>query len=183
MTPKMHLLVSRDILRPFLTYGLLTKEHIVVTNAHALVAHKTASLFDQDFIDSIPEGKGMLIPEATLKEMNKNKITYTLCAEDVPTMEFVFKGAVYNHQLKINGVEITFPQWEAVLSKSFDEPLGDVLGINPTLLDKTRQAINPDCDIVHLRSSGKKRAIGVFDPTDTYSGCRAIIMPTLTNNQ
>ena len=177
MKPKLHALTSKDDYRPALSYGLLTKQNIVVTDAHALVAHKCASLFDQDFIDAIPEDKGILVPAATLKEMNKKGVTYMLKAGEVPEMEFTFKDHSYPHRLEYDGQIHTFPNWESVLPTSFDEQFVDAVLFNARIMHIVKQAINPDSEIVKIKSSGQGRAIGVFDPLNEYPGCRSIIMP------
>jgi hypothetical protein len=179
MKPKLHALTSKDDYRPALSYGLLTKQNIVVTNAHVMVAHKCESLFDQDFIDAIPEDKGVLVPAATLKEMNKKGVTYMLKVGDVPEMEFTFKGNSYSHRLEYDGQNNKFPNWEAVLPAAFDEQFVDAVLFNAKMMHIVKQAINPDSEIVKIKSSGPGRAIGVFDPEDTYEGCRSIIMPCM----
>lgn len=179
MRPKLHAVTSKDPWREVMQFGLLTKEHIVVTDAMMLVAHKCTSLFDKDFIDTIPEDRGILIPAVTLKEMNKKGVTYSLKIGDVPEMEFSFKGNSYSHKLEYNGVGKIFPQWEAVIPKSFDAFFNNAITFNAGYLLTLAQAINPDNDVVELRSSGEDRAMGVFDPTDTYEGCRAFLMPCM----
>ena len=177
MTPKLHAVTSKDAYRPIMQFGLLTSEHIVVTNAIMLVAHKCKSLFDEDFIASIPTDKAILIPAVTLKEMNKKGVTYSLKAGEIPEMEFKLKNNSYSHKLEYDGVNNTFPKWEVVIPEKFEEEMGQIIAFNASMLSTIQQAINPDNEIVHLRSSGAYRAIGVFDATDTYKGCRAILMP------
>lgn len=177
MRPKLAELTGKDDLRPFFKFGLLTKEHIVVSNAFALVAHKTKSIFDNDFVASIPTDKAILIPAVTLKEMNKKGVTYSLKAGEIPEMEFKLKNNSYSHKLEYDGVNDKYPDWESVIPEKFEEEMGKVFAFNASLLNTIMQAINPDSEIVHLKSSGVHRAIGVFDSTNTYDGCRAILMP------
>ena len=176
MRPKLSEVVSKDFYRPAMQFGLLTREHIVVTDARMLVAHKTTSLFDEEFVASIPD-KAILIPAVTLKEMNKKGVTYSLKAGEIPEMEFKLKNNSYSHKLEYDGVNNKFPNWEQVIPEKFEEEMGQIIAFNASLLNTIMQAINPDNEIVHLKSSGTLRAIGVFDSTNTYDGCRAILMP------
>ena len=179
MTPKLHAVTSKDAYRPVMAFGLLTSEHIVVTNAIMLVAHKCKSLFDKAFVDSIPTDKAILIPAVTLKEMNKKSVTYSLKIGDVPEMEFSFKGNSYSHKLEWDGANNVFPKWEDIMPKAFDEEFTGGVSFNASMLSIIQQAINPDNEIVLLKSSGENKAMGVFDQTETYEGCRAILMPCM----
>ncbi len=57
---KLNLICGKDELRPVMSYVKVTRENMVATNAHVLGVIPTKNLFNEEFIEEIPE-EGFLI--------------------------------------------------------------------------------------------------------------------------
>ncbi len=53
--PRIDLACSDDNFRLVMNYILVTKDEIVASNSHILVIHKTNNIFDEQFIDEMPD--------------------------------------------------------------------------------------------------------------------------------
>jgi hypothetical protein len=53
--PKIHYATTNDFYSPIMSYVLVTKEDIVATNGHVLVLHKTNNVFEDYFIEQLPD--------------------------------------------------------------------------------------------------------------------------------
>ena len=173
MRPKLFKVLATDDLRPALNHALLTKEWIVATDGHVLVAHKTTDIFDSYFVESIPEGRHLVTPEC-LKAMNKAKATYYIKDNSIVVD---VKGAISIYPLIKDGEEYTYPQWENVLPDESHLKVIEAISINPKLLYNAIQAIDPDSHIVRMYFTGGDKAIILKAPSSVYKNCRAIKMP------
>jgi hypothetical protein len=179
MRQKLHLLTSKGDFRPALQYALLTQERITVTNAHALVSHANKDIFDQSFIDTIPEGE-WLIDVPTLKLMCKAKTTYHIeHTNTLPDMVIDDKGAISKHGLLKNGENVSaFPRWESVIPERKNIVELSAIQFNPRLLADAQQAIDPDFPII-MEFTGHDKAILLRTPNAEIKDCIAIIMPQI----
>jgi len=179
MRQKLHLLTSKGDFRPALQYALLTQERITVTNAHALVSHANKDIFDQSFIDTIPEGE-WLIDVPTLKLMCKAKTTYHIeHTNTLPDMVIDDKGVISKHGLLKNGENVSaFPRWESVIPERKNIVELSAIQFNPRLLADAQQAIDPDFPII-MEFTGHDRAILLRTPNAEIKDCIAIIMPQI----
>jgi hypothetical protein len=182
MRQKLHLLTSKDDYRSNLHYALLTKERITVTNAHALVSHANKDIFDQSFIDTIPEGE-WLIDVSTLKLMCKAKTTYHIeHTNTLPDMVIDDKGAISKYGLLKNGQQFTFPNWPYVVPERKHIVELSIIQFSPKLLADVQQAIDPDCDII-MEFTGHDRAMLLKTSNPEITDCIAILMPQLIIEQ
>lgn len=177
MKQKLHLIIDEKCYRDILRYALLTKEEICVTDAHALVVHKTSVIFPEVFVASIPDGR-WLIPKDVLKKMNTKGAEYMFVGENI---EIDIKGSKTLHPIKREDIVSTgmFPDYKRVIPKTYDGKLNAV-ALQPEFLDNIRQALDPDMDIVYLYFSDGAHAMNVRVPETSYvKDYIAILMPAL----
>ena len=173
MNQKLHLITAtKKDYSEVLKYILLSKENVVVTNAHALVRHDPNEIFDDEFVKSIPDGEWLLSADAA-KEMNR------------------FPYHIENKSLIVNGKSkmvydlikndtdgLKFPNWEAVIPETFDEKLNEI-GVNPKLLDDLHKAIDPSTTGVKLSFNREMNAVKVTALSSDLCNYKAIIMPLM----
>lgn len=178
MKQKLHLIIDEKCFRDILHYALLTKEEIVVTDAHALVIHKTSVIFSPDFVDSIPDGR-WIITKAVLQKMNAKGATYVI---NNGNMEITVKGqkAIYPILSEEHFAYERFPKYRDVIPNEYKGEL-NLIGLNPTFLDNIRQAIDPDNKSVAIQFSDDTHAFKVTVIGTDVTDYTAILMPCLIN--
>ena len=181
MRQKLHLILNKDKYHftPMLEHALLTKDEIVATDAHVLLIHKTKEVFEQEFIDQIPEGR-WLLTEACLKAMNKKGVVYSINNGHVEVVDR--GGKLLFPLLKEEDVvsEKTYPDFNSVIPDKYDGEI-NAIGISPVFLENLRQAIDPDAAGVALYFNEGERAMKVVALNSVACEYRAIIMPMMIN--
>lgn len=176
MKQKLHLIINEKCYRDILRYAFLNHDEVCVSDAHALVVHKTKNIFPEVFVASIPDGN-WLIPKDVLKKMNTKGANYMFVGENI---EIDIKGSKTLHPIKKEDVVSTgnYPAYQSVIPKEFNGELNQV-ALNPALLDNIRQAIDPDCEAVQIQFCDAIHAMRVSIPTSYVSDYTAILMPCL----
>ena len=170
--PKMSLICSRDELRPQLNYVLITKDHVIATDCHALVKHPTEELFSDEFIEAMPDR--ILVHKINWKLMEKshNFIFYTN-----NQIQVIYNGYSICIPCKTEDeIEKKYPNYEELFNEKTESVEG--IGINPVLVDSVKKAMfRPyETTIMKFVFNGISRAIKV---SNTSNGCEAILMPCM----
>jgi hypothetical protein len=178
MKQKLHLVLGKDDLRPIFKFMLLSREVVVATNSHILVVHDPNEIFEQHFIDTIPDGE-WLVPAKAVQEMSKPKAFYYV--KD-GYLNIEIKGSKTAYKMIPNGGEEgTYPNYTVVIPESYGYE-ANIIQVNPALLNDLRQAIEPESPGVILEFSGLGRAmkVRVSDRFD-IKNYKAVIMPMMLN--
>lgn len=144
--PQMHLACSNDDLRPVMSYVYITKDHSVATNAHIIAIAETKNLFDDDFINIIPDD-GFYIHKDDWK-----KICQCDCVlvESEKVVELVHNRK-RNELIKIELVENVgkFPNWKAVIPRPDKEKIPfNTFGLNGEFLATVQKIISKNDSLV-----------------------------------
>jgi hypothetical protein len=163
--PKLHLCCADDSCRPALSHILVTKDEIVATNAHILIVHKTNSIFDQNFIEAMPERfyisafiwKKLEHVRYLIFENNMLRVIYSKYVAFYPIVKYD---------------EFEYPAYEKLTKK--EGPV-DSICINPNLLKKLYDAMLCPQGGLKLWFGGEKfNAISV-KPNDIDATCWGLI--------
>lgn len=141
MNYKLHLITSKDDLRPVLTKVNVTKEFIVATNAHVMAAIKTENVFTTEDIERIPED-GFYISAPDWKQLVG---CVTIFIKDDNTIEGTKKNGnrvlIYIESKDTVG---KYPNWQNVFpTRSQAEDVGRY-SINAKLYWELTQALGID---------------------------------------
>lgn len=175
---KLHLLCSKDNMRPSMNHVKVTKEYCIATDAHILAAVPTELMFDPEFIDKIPE-QGILIHHEDWKKMTTG-INVVWKSEDV------IRVLVKNKRDILIEVESEdemgkYPDWRAVCpSEDMREEL-PAIGINAKIAATLQDALGYTS--LALSFSGASRAISVTSVNrGEREGVIAVLMPVMIDN-
>ena len=185
--PKLHL-VCQDYsqIRPIMNYILVTKDDVVATDAHVLVIHKTRDLFDEHFINKMPD--------RFLIHMNQWK---RICLKHY-NIEFDNDEIIVQHHGYQNAFKITmegekpasllhsyggfeYPLYNKVLLPDSEIQAVENIGLNPILVDKlTKAMFSPNDATKNLKLTfyGSNRHIMAHPVNSEYSA-KALIMPVM----
>ena len=169
--PKLHLCCANDELRPAMNHLLVTKEFIVASDSHVLIEFKTSELFDQNFIEAMPER--FLIHRENWKMLSV-KHHYLLFTDS--QIEIIKNGFSFFIPAVREEDIGNFPDYEKVF-KVEKESITDKIGIKPELLKKLSSAIGSQ--ILHLHFNGEARTIII---KSSIEGVRALIMPAMISD-
>lgn len=177
MIPKIYECLGKDQLRPVFSYAFVTKKKTVATDAHVLIAYDTTELFDEEFVQALPEG-GILLDAYVLKDISKKDVQFIGLSDKIIVTHLI-KGELKTSYFDFKTQEqvATFPNWEMVIpEKSSEEPL-TYIGINAKHLIRVQNAMGPDCEGLKCFFTGLDRAI-IVEPTNSiYKSVTAIVMP------
>jgi len=175
MIQKLHLVMGSDTtFNPKLTYLFINRDECCASDAHSLVIHKCDKIFEQSFIDSIPEGD-WLIPKDAVKKMNTKGATYLIKSEQI---HITIKGEVTIFPILKDGVEFTFPQYRDVIPYEFKGEL-NIFGVDPQRLLNIALAINPEYAFVHVQFNSAISALNIRVANSYDLEYTAILMPML----
>lgn len=197
---KLHLLCANDndTANTWLHYVLLTKDYVVATNSHALVAHKTDKIFDKVFSEKISGEEKFYIHKNQWKKLCKKKIVrYTFNKDNMTITGYSDKNEALEVIPVVKDDEAIYPNWQGILppegSKFVDI---NYLGINPEWLYNLQQAIYPEigkddyCPLFlkFYKCDENKMANGIMvvESEDDYyenENFKAVIMPMRKINQ
>ncbi|MBS3739659.1 MAG: hypothetical protein KGY51_11810 [Psychroflexus sp.] len=173
----LHLITSKDDLRPPLKYIKVTKENCVATNAHVIGVIPTTDIFSDEFIEKVPEEGFILHPEDWKKLKNNTDIVWK--SNDVIKISYSKKrDALIEIESESNIGK--FPNWEAILPSEYAEtqPLPSI-GINMKLAYDLQKAIGSDKGL-KLDFYGVAKGV-VVKPIRSTSKAYGLIMPIITS--
>lgn len=175
--PKLHLITENENKnRPILTYILVTKEHIVASDAMQLVVFPTKSIFNDEFIKKMP--KRFLIHNKHWKllynsygiSIEKNRIT----------IQFKY------HKLDFEVIKETeylkFPDWENIIPNP-ENMINEInrIALNPNILKTLSDCMIPNYEYnkgLKLKFNSQDTAI-LVKPLINHYECKGIIMPMM----
>lgn len=178
--PQLHLVIGKNDFRPQFEVALVTKKYTYATDAYALVRHNTEVLFDEAFINSLPE-KGIGLTAEMIKTLRKKTIVsvkllgqrIALRSSDIkkyPDMIFELPDIS----------EFVFPDYEKVIiSDDQIKPLHRI-SFNPEFLSNVLKALATDTNIANVFFSEETKAILIRpNRSELYSKSLAILMPAI----
>lgn len=176
--PKLHKAAGRDELRPVMSHILITKENTVVTNSSILVVHKTSELFNNEFVNNIPD-EGMYITAEDWKVFTTEFVAVQLDNNLIITIirkkrEQLIKGK------KVDKIG-DYPSWKFLFKKQkgIKFECGD-FGININNTIALHEATG--CQNLRFQCFDRARQINVLTNNDCdYDSVKAVIMPMMIN--
>lgn len=177
--PKLELVCSPDELRPLMNHVLVTKENIVATDAHILIVHRTASLFDKEFIRDMPDQ--FLIHKLNWKDIatgDVHKCSYIPIRHLILT-KFNTGKELYSPVHPSNELDgRIYPDWEKVIP---NKPVKlNSIGINLALIERLRKALILDYERSEcsLTFHGTEKAIIIqAHQSDSFAVLMPVMMP------
>lgn len=172
---ELNLICSNDDLRPAMMHVKITKENMVATNAHILGVVPTNEVFNDEFIEGIPES-GILIHKDDYKKF-KNFDYAQWKSKDV--IEIFYKGKKRNVLIPICTEENigTFPKWETLIPREEDAQELSKIGVNMGLAYELQRAL--DATSLKMVFIAPNKAILVKPLPSENSKAYGIIMPAM----
>lgn len=182
MIPKIYECLSDDLLRPVMCHALITKDETAASNSHILVVHKTSELFNQEFIDDLPEG-GILVGKDALKDMALKNVQSVWYDPEIKLIKVIHQptggGEVINRYFEVKIPEPggwKFPDY----NKVWPEGVGEVpeIKIKPLLLAKLFKAMGAEAALTMKFTDPTK---GVICEGGSYQwpSAKGLIMPMM----
>jgi len=171
---QLNLLCSTKDTQPAMNYVKVTQEHMVATDAHILAAIPTNLMFDEGFIEGIPED-GMLIHAKHFQKLKGyDNATWLNAGEIIKLIDS--KKEDYLIECKSEEDIGTYPNWEAVMPKKEDRVDVSQIGVNFALAAKLQKAM--DTLACKMTFTGKDKAILVEpEQGNEKSDIIGLIMP------
>lgn len=187
---RLDLVCANDDQRPTLSHVLVTKEHLVATNAHVLAVVKTENIFNKAFIDTIGDDR-YLVRKADWKNIKPGN-TFVRDGDMIKIINNRSKKEVFIPLLLESSVG-TYPNWKAVVPRLTDKEPFELssIGINAQFCTDASKAIGArKCKFTFY---GKSRAMELdsshYDDEDNrwhkdvpYTDNYALIMPVMIND-
>ena len=157
---KLHLVTSKDKIRPAMNSVLINRDEAVATDAHVLARVPVSSILDLDSIALIPE-KGILIDAQIWKAIhNADSIHLKETAEGLKIVGYFSRKPVQEYKVQTNGEGTTFPNYRQVIpDHEHAKQETSTLKLNPKLLENLRQAIDATAGVQIQFNGHNKGAI------------------------
>lgn len=173
-TIKLDLACGKDDLREVMQYVKVTREVMVATNAHILAVVPTADMFNDEFIQAIPE-EGVLIHREDWKKMLQYEIATWKTEGEVIKLIHPKKRNLLIEVEKEEDIS-RFPNWEAVIPDAKDRVVElNQIRINFELGVELQKALGFENG--RLSFSGQSRPI--FVDSSKHEGRYGVIMPVM----
>lgn len=167
-----------------LDYVVLTKDHIVATDAHIIGWAKTSLFFDKAFIDGIPE-EGVYIASPAWKSIAAARtFKWEVPGDLISAVTKSGRETILRARKTISvgsgilGVQ-DYPKWKEVSFKNDERREINEIGVDPHLITRLDSFLRGE--VVVLEFYGQKSGIRArlrYGPY-TYEELGAIIMPVL----
>lgn len=170
---ELNLITSKDDLRPPLQYIKVTKDKCVATDAHVIGVIPTSEIFDNEFIEKVPENGFLVHPDDWKKLKTNTGIEWK--NDDVIRISYKKKRDVL---IEIESEEKIgkFPNWEAIMPSEYQEPKElNNIGINMSLAHSLQKALGLEFGL-KLKFYGENKGVlvkNVYDSSKAYG----LIMP------
>ena len=185
--PSIDRVVSDDDLRPAIQYALVKKDHTVVSDAHILIVHHTASIFGQEFADSLPD-EGIRLSKRIIRDIKKTDVNSIVLSDD-KTMISLLPHDRKIYELPVIAYKLPkyipdFPDYMKVVPTPDDTHAIDKIKFNATLLETLGKALFP-CYwnnrfmIFHFRSNTSGVLVIPSTDDDSIKKSYAVIMPAM----
>jgi hypothetical protein len=158
------------------------KEFTFASNAHILVRHKTAELFSEEFIASLPD-EAILIPRKAIY-LTCQKLTKDVSLSDDKKMFQIHRTDESIISFKLP-TDLRYPNANNVIPKIGESTTIKKIGIRSSFLSILTEAMG--CDIVKLLFFGEHKAIYVTESRNSvyseleYPSAIGVIMPVMLN--
>lgn len=173
---KLHLICSNDALRPTMHFVKITKEYMFATDGCVAGVIPTCNLFDQDFINGIPE-QGILVHKDDFAKLIKGAFfVWRIPGEVISVLNQKTRNFLI--EVETESKEGKFPDILSVIPKNKDGNVSKI-GINFKLAYNLQQALGfENCK---LEFSSESTAVFVTDGRNVDSGFGLLIPVTLKN--
>jgi len=178
--PHLHLIVGSKEYREGLKYALVKKDFTIAANAHILVKHPTSNLFDETFINSLPE-KGIPLNNQILKSICLAKVIGIELFGPVLILKSADRSKYPELSFDLPDVDyIKFPNHDKVLFKEEDAMPLMRIAIKPELFLKAAMAIDPEYPFLQMFFVEETKAILIKPKTSSeYFGAVGVVMPMM----
>lgn len=177
--PKLHLACADDELCPAMECVCVGKEFTYASDAHILVRHKTSEIFDDKFVESLPENN-VLIPRKAIYLMCQKLTTGVNLSDDKKSI--ILK--------RTDGSEISFKFFtdrsyvdaESVIPKDKNYDSVKRIGLSSNLLDRLADAMGCNQSLLQLYFYGETKSVIVKTNYSDYESVLGLIMPVMIND-
>jgi hypothetical protein len=170
--PKIHLACPCGDLEFIMNYILVTKKDIVANDGRILAIHKTEEIFNEDFIEQMPER--FLIHYKIWREMCK-KHCFIDFEKGMIKVKYSCHTAFYPIELEAN--INNYPAYQIIFPKDIKEV--NKIGINSSLLKKL--SIVMGTSNLKLIFYGENKGIIAEGKNSDYNA-KGLIMPLMIND-
>jgi len=177
---KFNLICGKDDIRPVLSYVKVTPKVIVATDATILLKAPTTTVFDEEFIESIPES-GILIHREDWDKLSK--ATHIEWKQGMIKLNYAKKRGVIIEP-EYESEDFNYPDYENAIPDNNMATSQHKVGVNAELLHTLQKAV-PYSNGTILSLYGRGRGMKVkFQGGDdlwetTYGDVEGLIMPIL----
>ena len=172
---KLHLVCGKDDYRPTLNYVKATKHNVVATDGHCLAVIPTSEIFDEEFIEGIPD-TGVLIHHEDWKKM----ISYQFVSWKIPGQIIKTsgkkRGILIEVEMENEGDLKNYPNWDAVVPTGKNVGIPEI-GINFKTGQRLQEALN--FNACHLQFKGNGKPIKITGAKEQDSKRFGILMPCM----
>lgn len=152
--PPVHLVCSKDELRPALMCVFIHGKYAVATNAHVLVAHSIEGLVSQETLTAL---HGKLIPAKVWAELQKVR-DYIQLEVDGDFLSATVGNSTTKYKLP---ADLRFPNYLDLINSISEfkgEPITSI-AINPTLLLSAYKAMGSSGHSMNMRIKANNKAV------------------------
>ena len=176
---KLDLIASKDDLRPIMNFIVVSKINCVATNGNVLGVVPTGEIFDEDFINDLPED-GILIHREDWKKLYDTSSIF-IHDIDSKTIKIIYpKKRSVIIEFSTEDAEGKYPKWDSVIPKSEGET--SEMNINPRLLALLTKALGytTGCKLTFCGHLGRAILVNKIH-TEGVTEAYGIIMPIIDN--
>jgi len=180
--PQLELSCSKDELRPIMNYVKIDKDFTVSTDAHVMSVFKTVDVFEDEFIESLPEYAILIHREDWAKLKNCSNVDLKISkTSKVLEVSYPKKRDVLI-KVETEKEVANYPLWQNVIptdDNSVRVPLNDI-GVNANLLAVAQKILDSSVGM-KLEFFTPKKAIICKSLNTTVKGY-CIVMPVNIDN-
>lgn len=158
--PQLDLSCSKDELRPIMNYVKIDKEFAVSTDAHVLSVFKTVDIFEDEFVESLPDYPILIHREDWAKLKNCTALTLKI-SENSKVLEVkINKKRDVLIKVEIEKEVAKYPLWQNIIpneSNTKKIPLSEI-GLNANLLAVAQKILDVSVGL-KLEFFAQKKAI------------------------
>ncbi len=169
--PKLHLCCANDEFRSVMCHVLVTKNYVVASDSHVLIEFETSEIFDNDFIDAMPDR--FLINSHNWKLISE---PHDFIFFRDGKIEVIKQGRSLFIPLVLEENIGTYPDYKKILDGKSPKSI-EKIGLKADLLKKISLAIGTH--VMHLFFNGEHKSITI---KSNVTGVKALIMPVMIHN-
>ena len=182
--PKIHKACSDFELNPVMNHVFISKDVIKASNSHILVQHKTDEVFDEEFVESLPD-KPILIHRIHFANIVRVGCEYHLIVKDDGAhklLKYHYRDLWHYIPFENDGENMmTYPNTDAIWPKGKGREAINKIGLNASFLNIAAETLDFEKSTIKCEFYSESEAMTITKVIGNFPSAKALVMPVMIN--